>query len=77
METSYKITYYHKSKPSEYDTAATIKEAREKAANKLLNDEECCANIVISEFEKETPNKTSVSMERYEMRDHVVTKLEY
>jgi hypothetical protein len=75
MDHEYVVRYYFKNRPQESEPAKTLEEARSKASKRLRDDPECCANIIIAEFEPETPNKRLVSMERYEIRGEEVTRL--
>lgn len=77
MEVSYSITYYYKNGQIRHATAASELEALDMVRAEIKKDPECCANILMAEFEKSTPHKKSMKVDRYENRGGNVVKLRY
>jgi hypothetical protein len=65
LETSYRITFRYKDGRNVTLGAEDLQTAKDLVWKELENDPECCANIVIAEYESETPHKQSVKLESY------------
>lgn len=76
METSYKITFYYKDGRTVSVGADDLESAKDVVWEELGKDSECCANIVIAEFDSDTPHKQYVKLERYEKRGSTIMKVD-
>lgn len=77
MEKSFKITFNYEDGRNVHKEAKTQQEALEMVRQEINKDPTCCANIVMAEFEKETPNKQLVKVVRYARRGNNVVELKY
>lgn len=77
MEKMFKITFNYEDGHNKYAEAKTQQEALEMVRREINRDPSCCANIVVAEFEKETPSKQSVKVIRYAKRGQNIVELKY
>lgn len=77
METSYKITLFFKDGTFGNHQTNTLDEAKKYVTTRITLDPSCCANIIIAEYEKDTPHKQSVRLERYEYRNGTIIVQNY
>lgn len=76
-KTVYKITFTTKTGTRDTLESLTREEVKQVIWDRLTKDPDCCANVIISEFEEETPNKSWVKLERYEHRNGAIQCIAY
>lgn len=77
MEHSYEITFTCKDGKVDKMTFTDEEAAKHEIFRRIKEDPSCTASVVIAEFEKETPNKRWVKMERYENRSGHIERIDY
>lgn len=77
MNAHFKITVYRDDGRTDHLEAPSISKARDMAQAEIIKDPKCSTNIVVSEFEPDSPNKYSVWMERYAMVNGNIRKIQY
>ena len=69
MRMSYVINYYYNNGKIEREDSDSLDDAQQRALFKMKHDPNCCANILISEYDEATPNKQSIKMISYIQKD--------
>ena len=77
MEVNYNVTLFYNDGKTEKLELKCLDESMKIIMDKLKTHPECCAHIMSAEFEKETPHRQFVKIDRYENKNGKVTKVPY
>lgn len=79
METKYKLTLYYPDGHTEYRefNGKEEQKAKDYAWEQIEKDPEVCVNLITSHFDTLTPNKESVKLRRFEMKEGKIQTIDY